>query len=183
MSISSGDILISEPFISDPRFGRTVILLVEHAAHGSMGFVLNQKIEYTLDQLVEGLESIPAAAYQGGPVELDSFHYIHSYAHIDGAVPIAPELYWGGDFEQVKEGLASGTLLADDFKFFVGYSGWGSEQLAKELAENAWIVGKLKTIHILGTEINDTDLWKYAMRNTGGKNVLLANSPENPRLN
>ncbi|MDQ3393034.1 MAG: YqgE/AlgH family protein, partial [Bacteroidota bacterium] len=37
-----GRLLISEPFLPDPNFERTVILLCEHNDQGSFGFVLNK---------------------------------------------------------------------------------------------------------------------------------------------
>ena len=45
LEADSGRILISEPFLSDPNFTRTVILLTEHNEEGSLGFVLNQTLE------------------------------------------------------------------------------------------------------------------------------------------
>ena len=38
-----GSILIAEPFLQDAYFQRSVVLLIEHTEHGSMGFVLNKK--------------------------------------------------------------------------------------------------------------------------------------------
>ena len=43
-----GHILISEPFLQDAYFQRSVVLLVEHDSKGSMGFVLNKKLEMLL---------------------------------------------------------------------------------------------------------------------------------------
>ena len=44
-----GHILISEPFLQDVYFQRSVVLLVEHDKKGSMGFVLNKKLEMKLN--------------------------------------------------------------------------------------------------------------------------------------
>ena len=38
-----GDILISEPYLPDPNFKRTVVLICEHDENGTVGFVLNRK--------------------------------------------------------------------------------------------------------------------------------------------
>jgi len=68
-------------------------------------------------------------------------------------------------------------------KFFIGYSGWGPQQLDDELTENAWLLGDLKSQDIFDSSINDQDLWKLAIRNLGGQVSLLANSPLDPNLN
>ena len=39
----NGTLLISEPFMIDPNFKRSVVLLTEFEINGAVGFVLNQK--------------------------------------------------------------------------------------------------------------------------------------------
>ncbi len=38
-----GKILISEPFLPDTFFNRTIVYLADHNAEGSVGFILNKK--------------------------------------------------------------------------------------------------------------------------------------------
>lgn len=66
-----GNVLISEPFIQDPTFERSVILMTDHNSEGSVGFVLNQKSDYLISQLVPDLSHIDLPVNIGGPVELD----------------------------------------------------------------------------------------------------------------
>ncbi|MDA9110904.1 YqgE/AlgH family protein [Bacteroidia bacterium] len=77
MHITTGNILISGPFIEDPTFSRSVILIAEHNEHGSIGYVLNQKTDYALNMLTEGIDIANQNAYQGGLVELNSLHFTH----------------------------------------------------------------------------------------------------------
>ena len=37
-----GDLLISQPYLPDPNFERTVVLICEHRTDGSVGFILNK---------------------------------------------------------------------------------------------------------------------------------------------
>ena len=53
---AAGVLLIADPFLKDPNFLRTVVLLCEHKEAGSFGFVLNKQIEQTLDELISDLE-------------------------------------------------------------------------------------------------------------------------------
>ena len=141
-----GQILISEPFLEDPNFNRTVVLITEHNSEGTVGFVLNQKTDFTVDLLVPELDTVPNPVYQGGPVDIESFHFIHSCDQIPKAIELSEGLYWSGDFEFTAKGLLDGSLDPADFKFFIGYSGWAPEQLEDELKERAWVVGDIQDL-------------------------------------
>ena len=181
--LKTGDVIISEPFLSDPNFSRSVILITEHATHGTIGYVLNQRTDYAMNMLIENLDMVNQSAYQGGPVELESLHYIHQYPEITNSVEILPGVYWSGSFDEVCQGIKEGVLVAENFKFFVGYSGWAPGQLAAELDEKAWLVSQLNAETIFDATIADKDLWKHAIRSIGGVDSLLANSPDDPFLN
>lgn len=183
MKTLKGRVLISEPFIQDPTFERSVILMTDHNEEGSVGFVLNQKSDHLISHLVPDLSHIDLPVFVGGPVELDGLHCIHSYPDIDDSVFLKKELFWSGDFGQIIEGLKSGYYDPSRFKFFMGYSGWASNQLESEIDEKSWIIGDIPTKIIFNHEMMDKDLWKYAIQLKGGKDALLANSPANPLLN
>ena len=180
---SVGKVLISEPFLEDPNFARTVVLLTEHNEEGSVGFVMSQKTDLTVEGLIDDLHGINAPVFQGGPVQLESFHYIHKYSEIEGAVEIHDGLYWSGNFEEVKIGLMSGNLSPDQFIFFIGYSGWAPGQLGMELDEKAWVVGDIDSELLFDRSMSENDLWKTAMISLGGNFAILANSPINPQYN
>ena len=79
-SPAPGILLIADPFLKDPNFMRTVVFLCEHQDEGSFGFVLNKNYEYTLDELVSGLEDLrKIPVYLGGPVQMDTIHFLHQY--------------------------------------------------------------------------------------------------------
>ena len=96
----AGKVLISEPFLADSNFSRSVVLLTEHNDMGTLGFVLNQPIKTHLHELFQDLDSeIKIPLYKGGPVQLETLHFIHTDVTLkDTAVEILPGLYFGGDF-------------------------------------------------------------------------------------
>ena len=98
-----GKVLISEPFLADPNFSRSVILITEHNAKGSFGFVLNQKTDLMANAILEELHLVNQAVYSGGPVDPQSFHCLHTYGHIQDAIYVCENVYWGGDFKQIFE--------------------------------------------------------------------------------
>ena len=108
---ASGVLLISDPFLKDPNFMRTVVFLCEHQLEGTFGFVLNRKYENTLDELIPELEGHRLPLYYGGPVQMDTVHFLHQYPdEIPGGREVMPDIYWGGEFNNVLEMITAGTL-------------------------------------------------------------------------
>lgn len=178
-----GDFLISEPFLNDPNFERTVILVCEHNDEGTFGLVLNKLSDLRLSEVFEEKITFPAYLNIGGPVEQNTLHFIHRLADdIEGSVKLNEGLYWSGDFEQIKFMLNSGMVKEEDIQFYLGYSGWGTGQLREELDRQSWFVRK----HATAKEIFDMEsdiLWKSILKQMGGKYKVFSNYPVDPRLN
>lgn len=179
---TAGKILISEPFMLDPQFRRSVVLLVEHAEQGSVGFVLNQETEVTITDIIPGFPMFDARICIGGPVETDTLHFIHKIPNlVEGGVEVAEGVYWGGDFDQLREHIAIGIVKLEDVIFFLGYSGWSPNQLNEELTQNAWIVAPTQSSDIFNED--HENFWKNAVLKLGNKYAHIANFPENPMWN
>jgi putative transcriptional regulator len=179
---AAGILLISDPFLKDPNFMRTVVFLCEHKEEGSFGFVLNRKYENTLDELIPELEGYPVPVYYGGPVQMDTVHFLHQYpAEIPGGVEVIKGVYWGGDFETVVEKIRNNTLDAGKIKFFIGYSGWSGGQLSDELNEKSWLT--LKATRKLIFQKKHSEVWKDSLRQLGGDYEMMINFPIDPQLN
>lgn len=177
-----GKLLISDPFLSDPNFNRTVVFLTEHKAEGSVGFVLNKPMDLKLDEVVdfEVQQTIPL--YMGGPVQQDTLHILHQNQEVaDPNLQVINGVYWGANFEAVKIMLENGAINNEAFRFYLGYSGWGEGQLEREIEEKSWIVTKA-TPQIVFSNDAET-MWKEVMKEMGGKYSYLANSPDNPQWN
>lgn len=180
-NIKKGSILISEPFLPDSNFERTVILICEHTEEGSVGFVMNKPSTYVVKDVMEGGLNIDNRVFIGGPVQRDSFHYIHKDPNIDGAVPVRDGLYWGGEFDELKSKSLSGYQF-DNFKFFIGYSGWSEGQLENEMKDKSWIVSNDLDANLLFSEDTE-DIWKKALKYLGGRFELYSEYPVDPRMN
>ncbi|HEY3251293.1 MAG TPA: YqgE/AlgH family protein [Ignavibacteria bacterium] len=178
-----GKILVSEPFLLDPNFKRTIILLTEHGEEGSLGFVLNKPTEYYIHDLVEDFPKFEAKVFYGGPVQLNMLQFIYraDHSYIECSLEIIPGLYWGGSFEILKTMIESNSVNPDDFRFFLGYSGWGEEQLVDELKINSWILAGSTIENIFSDEPDK--LWRETLKSMGKKFALLASFPDNPSVN
>ena len=177
-----GILLIADPFLKDPNFKRAVIFLCEHKDEGSFGFVLNKNYDYTLDELVSGVDDLKINVYFGGPVQMDTIHFLHQYPDtITGGQEVMKGIYWGGDFDKVVEMIKSDEIDEKKIRFFIGYSGWGSGQLADEMKERSWLVGEASRKLIFHQKIDE--IWKDALRNLGGDYEIMVHFPIDPQLN
>ncbi|HEY0653281.1 MAG TPA: YqgE/AlgH family protein [Chryseosolibacter sp.] len=177
-----GRLLISEPFLPDPNFERTVVLLCEHNDEGSFGFVLNKPSILKVTEVMEDVLSLDSMVYVGGPVQQDTLHFIHRNSSVANAVEIAPNVYWGGDFETLVTLVDTKQIPVNDIRFFLGYSGWGPGQLDAELEQDSWIVCDFINEQLLF----DTDpqvMWRKALESMGGRFSVYSNYPTDPRLN
>lgn len=162
---------------------RSVVLLCRHTPdEGSFGFVLNKLFEKTLDELIPELEDIDFPVYAGGPVQMDTLHYIHQYPQFfSDCQKISDGVYWGGDFETLKILLRANKVEASKIKFFLGYSGWGTDQLESELKEKSWLTVKCTAPIIFNTAT--AEIWKASLNELGGNYKLMAHFPTDPQLN
>jgi putative transcriptional regulator len=101
---------------------------------------------------------------------------------LNRGIEIWDGIYWGGDFEQIKELITNYQITESEIKFFTGYSGWTPGQLDDELREDAWIVAnKFEADSIFSN--NEHNLWKEIVISLGQRYAHIANFPENPTLN
>lgn len=177
-----GILLISDPFLKDPNFMRTVVFLCEHQDQGSFGFVLNRKYENTLDELIPELDGHKLPVYYGGPVQMDTIHFLHQYPDaIPGGLEVINGVYWGGDFEKVVEMIKNEEIEATKIRFYIGYSGWSSGQLDDELKEKSWLT--VKATRKLVFHHKFEEIWKDALKHLGGDYEMMINFPIDPQLN
>ncbi|WP_034040432.1 YqgE/AlgH family protein [Wocania ichthyoenteri] len=178
-----GNLLIAEPaIIGDVSFNRSIVLLADHSHEGSIGFILNKPLEYTISDLVPEVEA-EFKVYNGGPVEQDNLYFIHKVPDlIPESIEISLGIYWGGDFSKVTELIANGSIKESDIRFFLGYSGWEIDQLDEELKANSWVVtNNIYKEYII--EKNYKSFWKEKMLEFGGEYSIWSNAPENPNYN
>lgn len=179
---AKGRLLLSEPFLPDPNFERTVVLLCEHNEKGSFGFVLNKPTATPLEDLVEDISDFKEIVHIGGPVERDTLHFIHKSGDLEGGVDLGNGLFWGGNFRRLVSHINAKTIQGNDLKFFAGYSGWAEGQLQQELDANSWIVTPNATAKLVFDSGADM-LWKKVLRELGGRYNVYSNYPTDPRLN
>lgn len=177
-----GTLLIAEPFLKDPNFMRTVVFLCDHQEEGSFGFVLNRTYEHTLNELMNDLDELKLPVFYGGPVQMDTIHFLHQYPTlIPGSYEVLDGIYWGGDFETAINLIREGAIDVNKIRFFIGYSGWGSGQLNDELKEKSWLTAEATKKLVFHRKTDE--IWREALKHLGGDYEMMANFPIDPQLN
>ena len=138
-------LLIAMPQLADPHFAQTVALICEHSEKGALGIVLNKplpmKLSDVLSQMkLEASSEIIAAqpVLRGGPQHQDRGFVLHrpggqwDHTHkVSDTIQVTTS-------RDVLAAMARGEGPSDAF-IALGYAGWESGQLEREMRENAWL--------------------------------------------
>lgn len=182
----AGKLLIAEPFMRDGNFKRSVVLISAYEDEGVIGFVLNRPTDFNMHDLMPEFSNdygFDPRIFLGGPVQPDTLHFIHKMgSEIEGAVKIGEDIWWGGNAEQLSEKIKLNLVNEDEIRFFMGYSGWGIEQLDEEIEANTWIVANSFDDLVFDEEA-DNDFWRKAMQKLGNEYKEVSNYPEDLQWN
>lgn len=140
----AGKLLVAAPSMRDPRFRKTVILVVRHDSSGAFGLVVNRVLGTAkLSDILKGLgleapeEADEIVVHYGGPVQPQSFFVLHS------TEPKLPNAYRVSEKIAVSSGPAILRAIAlgegpRKTMFALGYAGWGPGQLEAEMRRGGW---------------------------------------------
>lgn len=130
--------------MADPNFNSTIVLVCQHGPEGSYGLVLNRPSHMPLSEIFDkppawvGDLSRRQKIFMGGPVQPEELQILQVTAEpVSGSYKVSGEVYLGGYWSDLKDIL---ELDAKTVRLFLGYSGWGSEQLLREVQLGAWEV-------------------------------------------
>jgi putative transcriptional regulator len=138
--LTPGMLLVARDQIRDPRFRETVVLVLQHEQRGTVGLVLNRPSSLPLAEALPDqplLNKSDILSY-GGPVAPEAFWVLVAA----GATPPTPALQVLGSLyvtgiEPLAAWLATAGTDAT-YRVFLGYAGWGSGQLEREILTGAW---------------------------------------------
>ncbi len=155
----TGRVLIASPWIGDPRFEQSLILLCKHSDEGALGIVVNKPLEgVTLPEILEQLDIRPVGGLSdrrvlnGGPINRDRGFVLHSddYYLEESTHQVVPGINLTATREVLsaiaREGAPRQSALA------LGYASWFGGQLESELEQNAWLIGAADSGLVFGPE-------------------------------
>ncbi|MDQ2792109.1 MAG: YqgE/AlgH family protein [Pseudonocardiales bacterium] len=185
-SLERGSALVAAPWLHDPNFHRTVVLIIDHGASGSLGVVLNRPSNVAVRDVLPSWgphATLSQALYVGGPVQRRA-------ALCVAALPAGLDAERTAGMIKVRGSLALIDLEADPellapqlrgLRVFAGYAGWGEGQLAGEIRRGDWVVVPALVDDVLAPP--ETDLWSQILRRQGMPLALLATYPPDPTQN
>jgi putative transcriptional regulator len=159
-------ILVASPLLLDPNFIHSIVLLVEHDEQGALGIILNRPLPVTLTHICEesGLTfggEDDSTAWRGGPVDPQ-----RGILLVKGGLPEDEDTVLDfTHFVSHRKDLLE-ELLQDPtahYRLFLGYAGWGPEQLDGELEQLAWTRVPVRAEWLLHP--NPRVLWEVAVQN------------------
>lgn len=183
-----GKLLIAMPNMTDPRFEKSVVLMVSHDERHAMGVVVNKPLaDVELGDLLEQLEIDPRQGaggepvYYGGPVQNDRGLVVHSLDYkTSQTMTVGPGLGVTASKDILVDigGAAAKRKGPARYLLAIGHAGWGAGQLESEIAVNAWCHSDADADLIFGGDAKD--LWKAALKSLGVTAAML--SPEWSRV-
>lgn len=180
--VKQGDCLIADPFLTDESFTRSVVLICEVNTSGALGFIINKSLPQKLDSLVKEIGNCPFPVHYGGPVKLDTLHFLHSRPDLfPDSFKIGHGIYWGGNFDVAMDLIKRNEIDGHEIKIFLGQSGWADEQLSREIDGNTWL--KTESSQKLLFQENPKLIWKESIKTLGKKYEEIINYPLDPTLN
>ncbi|MDE5807367.1 MAG: YqgE/AlgH family protein, partial [Muribaculaceae bacterium] len=175
----------AEPLLNQPYFKRSVVLLLEEDGDGGhIGLTLNVPTPVTLQDLFPDWEAgKKVRVYSGGPVEGDRLFMLHTLGdRFDGAQEIAKGLYVGADLNQVMEYIQEEENVEGKMRFFLGYSGWGKNQLATEIINHSWALAQPEDMAEALTG-RGNEYWRREVERLGEEYRSWLVIPQNPEEN
>ena len=151
----AGQLLIASAEIQDPRFARSVILLLRHDSSGAFGIIINHPLgKRPLSALLDSQDStvegtIPV--FLGGPVQPQLGFVIHSGEyHRSETLVVGDQLAMTANREVLRDiGHHRGPAK---YLFALGYAGWGAGQLEGEIANHGWFTAPAEPELVFDTE-------------------------------
>lgn len=148
----AGQFLIATPQMGDPRFARSVILMVRHDKTGAFGLIINQPSEQRpLTELLKAIGAEDADVegsvqlFVGGPVQPTLGFVVHSAEYR------RPETVMIGignvamtASREIMLDIAHGKGPKRKLITF-GYAGWGPGQLENEMSRGDWYTAPAET--------------------------------------
>lgn len=180
----AGHLLIAPPYLGDPNFVHTVVLMIQHDGEGAFGVVLNRPTGRSIEDVWTEVRGEACACRQqihvGGPVTgpLVALHTEPILAEMR----VVDGVYCSMSADKIEELVSTERTLV---RFYAGYSGWGGGQLEAELATGSWLTTLADDDAVFHT--SDDDLWSKVVRRASGADALprfdLGSEDDNPALN
>ena len=155
MDLQEGMFLIAGREMPDPRFRKSVILIVKHSDMGSMGLVINKRSDIPLSKILTDLENKTSEnhiLYYGGPVQMNVIQLLfRRTSQLEDTEHLLDDVFLTAMRARLEQ-LLSEDIDPKNWRVFFGYAGWSPGQLANELIRGDWYLYPASQMNIFDQE-------------------------------
>ncbi len=143
--LAKGKFLVAREQLTDPNFSKTVVLLIEYNAQGSLGLVINRPTDVPLTQIWPEMKSIEQhrePLFLGGPVARGQILLLVQFNDKpENGIHVFDNIYVSSS-RSLLEKMAEQANSNPDYRFrvYAGYAGWAPGQLEQEILRGDWNV-------------------------------------------
>jgi putative transcriptional regulator len=186
--VAVGDLLVATPALADPSFESSVVLLLDLDDDGALGVILNRPSSVPVGDILPDwtdLVAPPDVLFKGGPVSTDSALAVGASMTLGTDPDVEPvgfrRLYDDVGIVDLDTPTPILAPALTHLRIFAGYAGWGAEQLADEIASDAWYVVPSARADLFGSD--PLGLWKRVLRRQPGELAWMSTRPVDPTMN
>ena len=166
------NLLVATKEMRDPRFKKSVIIMIESDKNGAWGLAINKPIgSIPLGKLInisdhsnvkkKDLFDVKIPIFWGGPVERHNIFILHSKEYKSETTINYNNISISSDYKTLIE-------IADNKGpkkklVIIGISSWGEGQLEGEIEKDHWILSEINTDLIFGRD--NLKKWINALKN------------------
>lgn len=173
-----GMFLVAQRGLRDPYFGQTVILLLQHDTNGSLGLIVNRKVNLQLSDAVADIDQEEARKHSlffGGPLGTHRIFMLLRTGDAGGqAHQITPDIYFSAH-RDVLEHMLDRKTPDSELRVFLGYSSWSAGQLAGELKRDSWYLAEGDSEAVFNTGSNG--LWEQLIQTLDPPGIEVKRAP------
>jgi putative transcriptional regulator len=141
----TNQLLIAMPYMGDPNFSQSVVLVCDHSSSSALGLILNKPLPLHMGEIFEQLEIDlgkgplwDRQVLRGGPMQTDRGFVVHrAFGEWDSTLKVSATLHVTTS-RDILTAMARGEG-PDEAVVVLGYAGWDGGQLEEEIRANAWL--------------------------------------------
>lgn len=174
--IQAGKILLAKSCAwKEEIYARSAIIIISHNDEGSTGVMVNKMSNLSVYDALPEINHHAPLLY-GGPVNIKTISYFHMKKNILDACPLINGLYWGGDYEHIRDLHENHQINFNQFVFCAGFVRWDTGKLVQELVENKWYLDGMHPSQLFYT--NPDDIWSNKLLQMEKLTGLFGKIPE-----
>jgi len=156
-----GLFLVATDQLRNSMFSETVILLIDHGDHGSVGLIINRPSEINLSSAfpeVQEFQGTGIKIHLGGPVNISKITaLIRSDKPPANAIHVLDNIYASSNISTLNNLIIKSDRIKD-IRVYTGHAGWWAGQLEREIMRGSWHV--IESDAAVVFEIRHSLLWQ-----------------------